>query len=183
MRKILIALLGVLLVAALAGAGTFAYFSDTETSTGNSFTAGTLDLTMNSNQTIPFSFSNMKPGDSGTITYTFTNAGNIDGYLDLENISVVDTEGANPESETNITDPGDLSANMDIAVKLDGNLVWSGKLSNWGTAGSLSDLLILAGSTRTLEIAWSVSTGVGNDIQGDVVTAGFTAELAQTAGQ
>jgi len=28
----------------LIGAGTVAYFSDTETSTGNTFTAGTLDL-------------------------------------------------------------------------------------------------------------------------------------------
>jgi predicted ribosomally synthesized peptide with SipW-like signal peptide len=36
--------LALLVVAAMAGAGTWAYFRDTETSTGNTFAAGTLDL-------------------------------------------------------------------------------------------------------------------------------------------
>ncbi|MGQ9511723.1 SipW-dependent-type signal peptide-containing protein [Thermodesulfitimonas sp.] len=43
MRKILIALLGVLLVATLAGAGTFAHFSDTETSTGEQLYRGDVE--------------------------------------------------------------------------------------------------------------------------------------------
>jgi len=43
-RKVLAAFLVVGLVAIMAGAGLYALFSDTETSTGNIFTAGTLDL-------------------------------------------------------------------------------------------------------------------------------------------
>lgn len=40
----------VVAVAAIAGYATYSYFSDTETSTGNSFTAGAIDLTVDSTQ-------------------------------------------------------------------------------------------------------------------------------------
>jgi predicted ribosomally synthesized peptide with SipW-like signal peptide len=43
-KKILVSMMVIGLVAALAGAGLYAYFSDTETSKGNKFTAGTMDL-------------------------------------------------------------------------------------------------------------------------------------------
>lgn len=39
-------ILAIGIAAAMLGAGTFAYFSDTETSSGNTFTAGTIDLTL-----------------------------------------------------------------------------------------------------------------------------------------
>jgi len=43
-KKLLLSALTLLLVIGLVGAGTYAWFQDTETSTGNTFTAGTLDL-------------------------------------------------------------------------------------------------------------------------------------------
>jgi len=43
-KKILISLSVIGLVAAIVVGGTIAYFSDTETSTGNTFTAGAIDL-------------------------------------------------------------------------------------------------------------------------------------------
>jgi len=43
-KKILISLSIIGIVAAIAVGGTIAYFSDTETSTGNTFTAGTIDI-------------------------------------------------------------------------------------------------------------------------------------------
>jgi predicted ribosomally synthesized peptide with SipW-like signal peptide len=46
--KILLSLSVIAAVAAIAIGGTVAYFSDTETSTGNTFTAGTLDLKVDS---------------------------------------------------------------------------------------------------------------------------------------
>ena len=71
MRKILTAIFVVGLVATIAGAGTFAYFSDTRSSSENTFTAGTLDLqTMAWNSlvwsdgvTATWTATNMKPGD------------------------------------------------------------------------------------------------------------------------
>ena len=68
-----------------AGAGTFAYFSDVETSTGNTFTAGTLDLKIKGGEdwgdgvtTAVWTMSNMAPGvpiDFGSID--LRNDGNI----------------------------------------------------------------------------------------------------------
>ena len=44
MKKILGLTIAALLVMGMVGGGTWAYFSDTEASTNNSLTAGTLDL-------------------------------------------------------------------------------------------------------------------------------------------
>ena len=49
-KKILISLSVVVVVAAVAVGATTAFFSDTETSTGNTFTAGAIDLTVDSEQ-------------------------------------------------------------------------------------------------------------------------------------
>lgn len=83
MGKILKSLSLVLAVAAIAGYGTYSYFSDTEASTGNTFTAGSIDLTLggdfksanNGNKqtsfvasdgsTALYDFTDLKPGDQG----------------------------------------------------------------------------------------------------------------------
>ena len=194
MKKILISLMAIALVIGLVGAGTVAYFSDTETSTDNTFTAGTLDLNVggeNPNLSPDFTLGPLAPGDSGTITYTLNNVGSIDGYLDLQGIGVVDTEGTNPESETgDITEPGELSGNIYVTVTLGTSGLYAGLLS--GIASDYDANVALAASgTTTLTIAWVVDKDnvsplgedVGNDIQGDVATVGMTFELAQTTGQ
>jgi predicted ribosomally synthesized peptide with SipW-like signal peptide len=48
MKKIIMSSFVILAVAAIAGYATISYFSDTETSTGNTFTAGAIDLKMDS---------------------------------------------------------------------------------------------------------------------------------------
>jgi predicted ribosomally synthesized peptide with SipW-like signal peptide len=60
--KILLSLSVIAAVAAIAIGGTVAYLTDTETSTGNTFTAATLDLS-DGLSTKKFSLDNMKPGD------------------------------------------------------------------------------------------------------------------------
>lgn len=57
-KKILISLSIIGAVAAIAVGGTIAYFSDTETSTGNTFTAGALDLTVDND-----CYYNVLPGE------------------------------------------------------------------------------------------------------------------------
>ncbi|VEF47893.1 camelysin [Bacillus freudenreichii] len=66
---------------ALVGGGTFAYFSDTETS-ANTFAAGTLDLTLNPQEII--NVSKIKPGDSMTRTFKLKN----DGTLDIKTVGL-----------------------------------------------------------------------------------------------
>lgn len=81
----------VFVVAAVIG-GTGAFFSDTETSTGNVFTAGAVDISITDIAHTPstpnlvgftentngwsFSFSDLKPLDKGTVTYTLDNTQN-----------------------------------------------------------------------------------------------------------
>src|SRR3989338_2833034 len=63
MKKILISLAIILVVGAVGFGATRAYFSDTETSSGNTFTAGTLDL-KTGYTTWEFPLVGMKPGSS-----------------------------------------------------------------------------------------------------------------------
>lgn len=69
MRKFLIPALATALVIGLVIAGTWAFFSDTETSSGNTFTAGTLVLKLKVNGgwvdgvTATWTGTNMAPGD------------------------------------------------------------------------------------------------------------------------
>jgi len=73
MRKILTAIFVIGLVATIAGAGIYAYFSDTETTAGNTFSAGTVghlkimnwdELTWRDGVTATWTATNMKPGDN-----------------------------------------------------------------------------------------------------------------------
>lgn len=94
-RKVLASLLVIAVVAGLVGAGTFAYFSDTEESIDNTFTAGTLKLEMKDNDQgwwdgIPVtaswqSPSNWAPGESFTAEVQLKNVGSIDAtYLGID---------------------------------------------------------------------------------------------------
>jgi predicted ribosomally synthesized peptide with SipW-like signal peptide len=83
-RTILVSLLVIAVVASLVGASTWAWFSDTETSTGNKFTAGTLNVAANESSppgTFTFdlgTISNIAPGDTtGSATITVTNVGSL----------------------------------------------------------------------------------------------------------
>jgi predicted ribosomally synthesized peptide with SipW-like signal peptide len=88
MKKIVLSVAMIAAVAAIAIGATTAYFSDTETSTGNTFTAGSLDLTIDSKATyngvtaeygnwslkdlgrgdLFFNLADVKPGDKGEDT-------------------------------------------------------------------------------------------------------------------
>lgn len=106
---------GVMLVAllALVAGGTGAFFSDTETSTGNVFAAGAIDIAITDIAHTPsepnlvgftentngwsFSFSDLKPLDKGTVTYTLSNQDN-EAYV----CAMVEEKSNN---DNNINDP------------------------------------------------------------------------------
>ena len=69
MKKIAGLTIAALLIIGLVGGGTYAYFSDTESSTGNTLTAGTLDLNIDGGDAAvtTFDVSNVAPGDSPSI--------------------------------------------------------------------------------------------------------------------
>jgi len=199
-KGILMSILMIGVVAMAAGAGTFAYFSDTETSTGNTFTAGTLDLKVNSGDSnvVMFNVNDVKPGDSGSAEINLSNAGSLDGYLDINFSNVVDNDPTltDPEDEVDDTQgdgQGELADNLDILAYIDENgnstydagtdaLVYDGKAIN--IAGEqLSNYSLTSGASKTFRIEWSVDSGVGNVIQDDEAGFDIEFELAQTTGQ
>jgi len=144
MKKIILSLAIVAAVGAIVVGGTIAYFSDTETSTGNTFTAGAIDLKVDSECSYNgessdqcgtwgqggdglditnekfFDFADVKPGDSGENTislHVVNNDAYICGYItNLTN----DDNGINePESSVDSTDGvgnGELQDNILVTI-------------------------------------------------------------------
>jgi predicted ribosomally synthesized peptide with SipW-like signal peptide len=204
MPKILLSLATISLVSVVAIGATRAYFSDTETSTGNSFTAGTLDLNLDGGNinVVKFTVSNKAPGDSGTGYWAVYNAGSIAGYLDLEGKTVTNLEnGCNePESTSDATcdnpgsGQGELGASMNVDLFIDNDhdgvleggdgdtSLYSGTLD--GLAGAtVADIALASLMTKYISLNWSIPTSVGNIIQSDSVQLDMTFELGQTTGQ
>jgi predicted ribosomally synthesized peptide with SipW-like signal peptide len=77
-KKILASIFVIGILALAMGWGTYSWFSDTETSTSNTFTAGTLDISLGESETTEISIGNMAPGDvTGDWVITITNGGTL----------------------------------------------------------------------------------------------------------
>ena len=121
-------LMTIALVGALIGGGVYAYFSDVETSTGNAFAAGTLNLQVGAADptTETISILNLKPGDTGNAaTWTVTNAGSISGNLSIAMSAITNNENTltEPESEagdvTGGAGEGELGQFLKVAIWAD----------------------------------------------------------------
>jgi spore coat-associated protein N len=203
MKKIVGLTMALLLVIGLVGVGTYAYFSDTESSTGNTLTAGTLDLNIDGGNTavITFTASDVAPGDSGTGSSTLANVGTISGELDIATSATTNTPGAGGEFGGG---SGELGASAQIAMYLDVDQsdTWTAGdigLKSDGTTYSLPTTLdydeiddyasetwdaveaMAASASDDIIVNWQVPTGAGNEIQGDSVSFDITFTLEQAA--
>lgn len=121
-KKILASMLIIGVVSMLLGAGTVSYFSDTETSTGNTFTAGTLDLKVDGvddPSVMSITLSNMKPGDdTGYYKWVLKNAGTLPGKVSVTFSVIVNYENGQNEPEA-LVDPttGDLEGELGQYLK------------------------------------------------------------------
>ncbi|MGB9960136.1 MAG: TasA family protein [Candidatus Bathyarchaeales archaeon] len=176
-KKILAAIVVIGLLGFALGWGTYSYFSDTETSSGNTFTAGTLDLKVNGvDDPLPvfFNVGNVKPGDSDSEDIILSNAGSLAGKAYVHFKNVVDNEGSNPEPET----AGKLSNSLYIKVLVGDNVKAEGYLSAIACASHELGT-IAGGDTLTVTIQWSIPSTVGNEIMGDSVTFDIEFSLVQ----
>jgi len=125
-KKILLSVLIIGLVAAVTGAGTWAQFSDTEKSTGNTLTAGTMNLKLStdgtdySNRISSYTVSGLYPNDKGTIgTIYAKNEGSVDGNLSVTvnatSIKNLENDIIEPESaDDSAPDEGELGKHLII---------------------------------------------------------------------
>ena len=197
MRKIVGLTIAALLVIGLAGVGTWAYFSDTESAAGNTIAAGTLDLSVNSENPLTTTFTltgadDVYPGGSGTIEWDLDNVGDMDGYLDIAFSNLVDTENTVQEPETgDDAVSGELAEvlNLEIFIDEDDDNTYDGGETlihdDYVTGGTTEltaavcdDYLLNDDDpTRQFIINWSIDgASVGNDIMSDI--AGFDIEFS-----
>jgi len=199
-KKLSISILALLLVGVLAF-GAFAYFSDTEASTGNSFTAGTLDLNIDGANTnvVKFNLDKMRPGNQPIGRYTLKNVGNISGFLDIEDVTVVNLENdlLDPETEAGDTTAsvGELGQLLNVRLFIDYNgdgwisngdkVFYDGKVNNIPSFFNLNESIAAGQELKITAIFdWWSSPGLTDNLaQSDTLQLGLKFELAQTAGQ
>jgi len=206
MKKILMSLVMITMVAAVASGATIAQFSDTETSNGNTFTAGTLDLNVDGGNTnvVKYTVSNMRVGSQNIGTWRLKNVGSVNGFLDLHNIAVTSQENGclDPETEagdTTCDNPGVGQGELQNQVSLS-KLFWDNDCNGWVGAGETtvydgkvgaiaSDYDVSkplnAGVEQCLtgQFNWWDNGASDNLAQNDSFTLDMTFELGQTAAQ
>jgi len=195
-RKILVGILAIGLIALAVGWGTYSQFSDTETSI-TTFSAGSLDLTINDQNGVPvtFSWSNLKPKDQPKYKLTLKNIGTIDGYLDISSIVVVSEENGltEPEIEAgdNSADEGELDdvLNLRLFFDKDNNGWWStgdvmiydNLVKNLPSSFNLDELIKANGDLEfVVELYdWWQHGNIDNRAQTDTLSITFTFLLSQ----
>lgn len=179
-------------VATLALGATFGLFSASVSSSGNTFTAGT--VTMQSPMTSTCTVSDIKPLDSGTCTFTAAYGGADAANLGLDVLVAPGTEpGSVPEcygaAVVNAPATGlyDDSANgLQVSITDSNSTSYTG-LSLGSASSHTNDLLVAKATTSTSSITftlhWSMPDNgcVENNYQGENSSFTFTVHAVQSA--
>lgn len=165
MKRILLGIFAIALVVTLAAGATIAQFSDTETSNGNTFTAGTLDLKVGDQDdpnVVHITRTNLIPYPHWSHSYggqwALRNAGSVPGRFSMEikNIKNYENGCIEPEAGDSTcgigTDQGELGGLMFAK--------WSRNVAPWGGWGSVMSPL---------------NSAEGVIVTGDVLNPGETA--------
>jgi len=158
-KRILFSIMTIALVGALIGGGIFAYFSDVETSTANTFTAGTLDLevdTENPWTSTPITVTCMEPGAAAS-------AAEIAAGARADDVSA------------NIT----LSCTSTGLAPVEVSGIDAVHLSAVPTTWTLIKDDLAENVSITLSLGGSLDSGTGNEYQGDESTFDIELYLAQ----
>ncbi len=183
MKKILGLGVVALLVMALVGGGTWAYFSDVETSSNNVLLAGTLDLGLGN------SSGEAANGVSATSTWTsptgWKPGDSVDAILYLKNTGTIDMASVNVTFSHTFTNsptagnvhgnfPGDDTDNITKMIKLnvatwnsEATLFHGDSLYTASNNGTMLLGSLTGGSTAQLRIVWLFDPTAANGCQGD----------------
>ncbi|WP_108668911.1 TasA family protein [Peribacillus acanthi] len=144
------------LAAALVGGGTYALFSDTVTNAGNTFTAGTVEITdMTGGKVFASSLlvGNLAPGDTETKTVTVKNDGNLEIWVAIDNTASDATKlgdlfgGGTPLSVTYDTAVKKLAPGASTTFNVTYNLPLAADNSYQGDTGKF-DVVVKAVQVR-----------------------------------
>ena len=205
MKKILGLTIAALLVMGLVGGGTWAYFSDPETITGNYLSAGTLDLDVDGTDdpSAVFQLTDVYPGENSSDYAVLLNSGSIAGELDISITGLTNTENLTSNTEFQALGGAVLGASTNMSLWLDIDDDGVREATDWGlnTGGSTYDpstlqwapidnydsvswspaIVTMAASDQyRFYVEWKIDPAIGNEIQADVCTftINFTLEQA-----
>lgn len=194
-RALLMSALSLLMCVSMLIGSTFAWFTDSVTSTGNIIKSGTLDVTMewaDGTKAVP-------AVDSGDWTDASTGAiFNYDlwepGYVDVRHIKIANEGTLALKYQLNIIANGEVSKLADVidvyyvdpAVQVDDRAA----LTAENELGTLSQLLtnlsstasgnLKAGDAHTITLALKMRESAGNEYQGLSIGSDFTVQLLAT---
>jgi predicted ribosomally synthesized peptide with SipW-like signal peptide len=127
-KKVLISIFIVACIGLFLGAGVYSLFQDVETTTGNTFAAGTLDLQVGAANptTEQINIPALKPNDSGTAaSWQMQNLGTVPGNLNISVSAITNNENTRSAIETASGDTtggatqGELGANLNVSFWTD----------------------------------------------------------------
>lgn len=210
MKKILLSLMTIALVGGVAFGATKAFFSDTETSTGNTFSAGTIDIAVNGEnywqETNKFTIADMKPGQTEYTNFTINNVGTNPVNI-FKKVDITKTEGgkiSEPECgaqggtwNNGQCEGGEEQSNIDSVLKYDLSIkvfnsqnteIFSQVLYNKDI--TLSEIkgknmflgMIPVGGRMEVTESYQMDEATDNWAQGDQMTFGITLTGEQLKG-
>ncbi|MBV0901880.1 TasA family protein [Haloarcula salina] len=118
---------------AAAGAGTAAYFTDTEASSDNQVSTGTLTLGFDGTAAFDFSAS-LAPGETTQGTVTLVNAGSLPGSLDVD-VQYTNSDARNNSKKT----AREVAERLDVTTLTYGGTDRTGQITD-GSPPTLHDL-------------------------------------------
>lgn len=191
MKRLVFSILVVASVLGSIGVGSWAYFSDVATSTGNSFTMGTLDLRVREGAgadewdwadgvSITWSMTNMKPGDE------------VYRWVDLKSVGSLQGGSLRARADNTVQGTQDMDRMLEIAsLALTNGATTDGRAlvadANGNGWKDLDDLeagpLVLpwdpTGGVHTWELSVRFHPTAGNPYKGGTVTSTFSFVLNQ----
>jgi spore coat-associated protein N len=191
MKKIIALVISVIAIVSVSLLAYWAFSGDVQALADGQVMQGTLDLRINgakNNVKILDNLNNVMPGESGSRYVTLKNAGSINGSLDIQITSVINTGGAvGSRYEDGIGNLGDVveiapwidldedavfDPGLDFALNSNGS--FSSFALQWDIVNSYSEKTwtnalagMDSGSQSRFYLSWRIPPEAGNEIQGD----------------
>ena len=189
MKKVVISLLVIGVVAAIALVGAVALFTDSETNPSNSFSTGTVDLAINP-VTAMFTVSNMAPGDIDYSGVQVTNSGSLQFRYAMTTTA-----------DGNSTLDEQLDLTVDVVTGAGNDTIWFtsddvvGEANIYGPDGALAvaafgdptqgtdtgDRTLAASGSERLRFKVTLPLSTPDAYQGTSCTVSFVFDAEQTA--
>lgn len=171
-KKIALSFLVMALMMALVGGATFAWFTDSETVTGNSFATGTLVVGLDN--TSPLAGSNLAPGSSISKSGSIQNTGSLDAYY---RVTLTSTNDPTLKGMA-----GTLSDKIQCTVVLNNGTPYTTTLKNV-LGKTIFVGTINASNTIPYNVTLSMPNTVGNEAQGLTWSGSLELESTQVVNQ